>query len=122
MKEKITSLYKTEENLETLQKQVSKKVAMDGAKIATIEAQLRDNKKLKIPPQGKQINTDKGGAVVMNNREKLNPTKPRTMVLTNSPPLGLVLGITQERNVFDTLKNAHQKEHPLAVKWSSKVC
>ena len=102
MKEKIITLYKTEENLETLQKQVSKKVAMDGAKIATIEAQLRENKKLKIAPQGKQINTDKGGAVVMNNREKLNPTKPRTMVLTNSPPLGLVLGITQERNVFDT--------------------
>ena len=69
---------------------------MDGAKIATIEAQLRENKKLKIPPQGKQINTDKGGAVVMNNREKLKPTEPRTMVLTNSPPLRLVLGINKE--------------------------
>ena len=92
---------------------------MDGAKIATIEAQLRNNKKLKIPPQGEQINTDKGDAVVMNNREKLNPTKPRTMVLTNSTPLGLVFEISQERNVFDTVKNAHQKEHPLVVKWSS---
>ena len=87
---------------------------MDGAKIATIEAQLRENKKLKIQPQGKQINTDKGGAVVMNNREKLNPTKPRTMLLTISPPPGVVLGITQERNS----KKAHQKKHPLAVKWS----
>ena len=75
---------------------------MDGAKIATIEAQLRENKKLKIPPQGKQINTDKGGAVVMNNREKLNPTKPRTMVLTDSLLLELVIVITQERSVFAT--------------------
>ena len=98
LKEKITTLYKTEENLESLQKQVSKKVAMDGAKIATIEAQLRENKKLKIPPQGKQINTDKGGAVVMNNHEKVNPTKPRTMVLTSSPSLRLVLGLGKNYN------------------------
>ena len=58
---------------------------MDGAKIATIEAQLRENKKLRVAPQGNDIKIGQGGSVVMNNREKPKPTKPRTQTPTIKP-------------------------------------